>query len=220
MLHHFFLLFFIKYSSSQHSLPFPLQASQVTISIINIVCVNMDAVMNQMNVFLRIFSTVNRMFCEVRWLERNLRNSNPTVMVIVGGIMMFCLYTASIDGSGEQSVLPPGFNQAMKEWGPFAIIILIGGLFLYRRHVNGEMEGSGNLNEVMFGGDNGRENSRGGANAGYSQRREATRQPPPPPLSYRQDNNDLETGHTYPIATPTSYSDSAKVVHAEAVHFV
>lgn len=70
-------------------------------------------------------------------------------MLIVGGIIVFCVYAASVDGG--QSIIPPGFNQILKEWGPFIIIALVVGLFLYRRGVHGSMEESGNLNEIMFG---------------------------------------------------------------------
>jgi hypothetical protein len=123
---------------------------------------SMDAIVNQMNVFLRVFTSINRLFCEVRWLERNLRNSNSTVMLIVGGIIIFCVYSASTAGDGSgQTILPPGLNQVLKEWGPFAIIALVLGLFLYRRSTSGPIEGSGNLNEVMFGGD--RSDSGGGS---------------------------------------------------------
>lgn len=113
----------------------------------------MDAVMGQMNVFLRAFSTINRLFCEVRWLERNLRNSNMTTMVIVGGILTFCLFSAITSSSKEDQLLPlpPGVASVLKNWGPMAIVALVVGLFMYRRRVWGAMEGHGNVGDVLFG---------------------------------------------------------------------
>mmetsp|Transcript_23129 Transcript_23129/g.39136 ORF Transcript_23129/g.39136 Transcript_23129/m.39136 type:complete len:164 (+) Transcript_23129:174-665(+) len=163
----------------------------------------MNAVVNQMNVFLRVFTTINRLFCEVRWLERNLRNSNSTVMFIVGGIIMFCLYSASVDGSG-QSVLPPGMSQVIKDWGPFAIIAVVLGLFLYRRAANGPMDGSGNLNEVMFGDNRGRGSEREGAQS----------LPPTDPARHSS------APSNYPTAVATAAGPGPKYINAQAVQYV
>jgi hypothetical protein len=186
----------------------------------------MNTAMNQMNVFLRVFSSINRLFCEVRWLERNLRNSNSTVMLIVGGIICFCLYVASTDTTSGHSVLPPGLQQVLTDWGPVAIIALVVALFLYRRSVTGPMEGSGNINEVMFG-----EASGGGGPDGERQRMEQARH-----QHQRQHQHQSSSqSHTQPPQSqppqqavpmhyhPTLSSSSSPHkhhVHAEAVQYL
>ena len=154
----------------------------------------MNAVVNQMNTFLRVFSTINRLFCEVRWLERNLRNSNSTVMLIVGGIIIFSLIIAS----DSQGILPPGFSVVLKEWGPFVIVGLVLVLFVYRRFVSGPMDGSGNLNEVMFGGSQQARNSRG-TNSGS--------------------NNEESPPEAVPLYHSISSPVNPGMVHADAVKY-
>lgn len=186
----------------------------------------MNGVMNQMNQILRVFSTINRLFCEVRWLERNLRNSNSTVMIIVGGIIIFCLYTASVDSSGG-NFLPPGVNKLLMDWGPFVIIALVAGLFLYRRSVSGPMGGSGSINEVMFGGNNGN-NDNGG------EEEQSSRQQHPNHSSYHQNQSSHSQAsppqavpiYNHPSNTATIHTTSPSAppkqatVHAEAVQYV
>lgn len=186
--------------------------------------------MNQMNQILRVFSTINRLFCEVRWLERNLRNSNSTVMIIVGAIILFCLFTAST-GTNGGGFLPPGIHNVLENWGPLAIIALVAGLFLYRRSLSGPMSGSGGMNEVMFGGGDGGEQqqqSRQQAQS-YPQHHYHYNQAAPPQAVPTCDNESSYQPTTNTasavIAMPTSSApqDPTKrqgTVHAESVHYV
>lgn len=142
----------------------------------------MDALSSQINVFVRLFSSINHLFCHLRWLERNIRNSSTGLMIMAGAILLFCMYSiryminsvhyyyncvdSSTDNSGSGLLtmlgFPAGSDAIFKEFAPFVIVAVIIGLFIYRRQTLGTQGGSGGFNEVMFGG-NGQENGRGRA---------------------------------------------------------
>ena len=118
----------------------------------------MENFTNQLNVFVRLFASVNQLFCHVRWLERNLRNSSLSVLLIVAGIILFVLLmtTAATEEDERSSNLfleslgfPPGSLSLVKVFGPILIVLAIVGLFLYRRARYGGQEG--NMDTVLFG---------------------------------------------------------------------
>lgn len=85
---------------------------------------------SHLNSFAYLFGSINNLFCQVRWLEANLRNSSPLLLAIVGGIAIICLLlTLSHDSGG-------GVMQII-------IIVFVVGLlaiFFYRRHTLGPVE--------------------------------------------------------------------------------
>jgi hypothetical protein len=111
----------------------------------------MEELANNINVFVRLFSSINHLFCHVRWLERNLRNSSMSVLLIVGGIFLFAMFFMSNgnDSFLESFGLPPGSSQFLKTYGPLLIVISLIGLFLFRRFDSGPQ--GGNMETVFFG---------------------------------------------------------------------
>mmetsp|Transcript_3945 Transcript_3945/g.6175 ORF Transcript_3945/g.6175 Transcript_3945/m.6175 type:complete len:152 (+) Transcript_3945:64-519(+) len=116
----------------------------------------MDALAGHINVFVRLFSSINRLFCHVRWLERNLRNTSMSTLIIVGGIIIFCIYLVGMENGGSSLYsslgLPEGSEDTIRTIGPFLIVGILVGLFLARRFYAGPQGGSG-FESVMFGGD-------------------------------------------------------------------
>lgn len=121
----------------------------------------MENFTSQLNVFVRLFASVNQLFCHVRWLERNLRNSSLSVLLIVTGIILFVLLmTAAATGTTEEDErksnlfleslgFPPGSLSLVKVFGPILIVLAIIGLFLYRRARYGGQDG--NMDTILFG---------------------------------------------------------------------
>jgi purine-cytosine permease-like protein len=111
----------------------------------------MENLTNNINVFVRLFASINHLFCHVRWLERNFRNSSLSVLLIVAGIILFAIYFMD-DSSNpflESLGFPPGFSSFLKTFGPFLIVVSIIGLFIYRRFHYGPQ--GGNMETILFG---------------------------------------------------------------------
>jgi uncharacterized membrane protein YfcA len=93
---------------------------------------------SHLNSFANLFGSINNLFCQVRWLETNLRNSSPLLLAIVGAIAVICLILTFSHDSGE----------AMQ----FIIVAFVVGLvalFFYRRHTLGPVESD--FQSIMFG---------------------------------------------------------------------
>lgn len=113
----------------------------------------MENLISNINVFVRLFSSINNLFCNIRWLERNIRNSSFSVLLIVGGILIFAFYMLdeSQNGFFDNIGFPPGTDQLIRNYGPFLIVLGIIGLFFYKRFHSGPQ--SGNIDSVLFGND-------------------------------------------------------------------
>lgn len=94
------------------------------------------------NVFVNFFASLNRLFCQIRWLDRNLRNSSGPLMALVGVIVFVCyLVYAQPDGP---------FAKLLTDQGPLVIVCVVIGVLLTRRYQEGGNTDN-NLNSVMFG---------------------------------------------------------------------
>jgi hypothetical protein len=111
----------------------------------------MEELANNINSFVRLFSSINYLFCHVRWLERNIRNSSLSVLLIVGGIIFFALYFMTDGNSSFLETLgfPAGSSLFFKTYGPLCIVLLLIALFLFKRFDSGSQ--GGNIDTVLFG---------------------------------------------------------------------
>lgn len=112
----------------------------------------MENFISNLNVFVRLFQSINNLFCHVRWLERNVRNSSGMVLLIVGSIVFFAFYL--MDGNStlfESLGFGVGIDNVIRSSGPFIIVLLIVGLFLYRRQTLGAQTNGNSFDSVLFG---------------------------------------------------------------------
>jgi hypothetical protein len=115
----------------------------------------------QINVFVHFFSSINNLFCHVRWLERNIRNSSMSVMIIVGFIVSMCVLMLYSETESGQVLLKSIGAAKILSMLPIVIVIAVILLFCKRRSEEGPMQGEG-MDEVVFGGNHSnRHNSNG-----------------------------------------------------------
>ena len=114
----------------------------------------MEAIMaltQNINVFVRFFESINNSFCQIRWLERNIRNSSSGLLLTVGGILLISLYL--IGGTKLASILGiPGLDYILTNYGPILIIVLIVCILFFRRVTQGAQSGGG-FDNILFGAD-------------------------------------------------------------------
>jgi hypothetical protein len=98
-----------------------------------------------MNVFVNFFNSINRIFCQIRWLDRNLRNSSGPLLLIVGGIVFICyLVYASPEGGSD------GIQKMLVDQGPLVVVCGVVLVLFYRRYTEGGNSDT-NISSVMFG---------------------------------------------------------------------
>ena len=109
-----------------------------------------------LNVFVRFFESINMLFCQVRWLESNIRNTRSGTFCIVFSIIGFCILML-LTTQGKEGIqfltylgLPPQFLPYFIKWGPIILIIAIIGLFLHRRASLGP-QSEGGWDHILFG---------------------------------------------------------------------
>ena len=104
------------------------------------------------NTFVNFFNAVNNLFCQIRWLDVNIRNSSNLLLVLVGIILVICIYLISFkEGIGPfQSIgFPPIFDSLLSVVGPVIIVAVLLGILFYRRYALGPMQGG--FENVLFG---------------------------------------------------------------------
>jgi len=108
---------------------------------------------SNMGTFVSFFSNINRLFCQVRWLERNLRNASVPLLLFCLGIMVYCAFLVS-GGGGEE--MPQGLSTFINDIVPILLVAGVIGLFMARRRMGGL---AGGFQDVFFG--NAEENGSG-----------------------------------------------------------
>ena len=98
------------------------------------------------NVFVNFFNSINRLFCQIRWLDRNLRNSSGPLLAVVGAIVLICYVVYASPEGGDMYGIP----KLLVDHGPLVIVCVVIGVLLARRYREGGSPDS-NLNSVMFG---------------------------------------------------------------------
>lgn len=110
------------------------------------------------NTFVNFFASINRLFCHLRWFERNIRNSSSQLLIIVGGIVLLCFFIFySATDTGRSTLESFGFSKesadTVKVYAPMIFILGIIVLFLMKRWNEGPQQSEGGFDEVMFGGN-------------------------------------------------------------------
>eukprot|EP01041_Mallomonas_annulata_P003919 gene3919-7814_t len=101
------------------------------------------------NTFVRFFESINGLFCHMRWLESNIRNSSSGLLLAVGGILLFCLYL--FGGSTVRDILGISIqNDILIQYGPILIVLVVLGVLFMRRQSLGPQHGVG-FDNIMFG---------------------------------------------------------------------
>ena len=112
----------------------------------------MEGLTSNINTFVRLFSSINNLFCHLRWLERNIRNSSFILLLIVGLILIFALFFMNENQHFFDLLgFPSGTDKFIRLYGPFLIVLCIIGLFLYKRSISGSQPG--NIDSVLYGND-------------------------------------------------------------------
>lgn len=95
----------------------------------------------QINVFVRFFESINCLFLQIRWLEENLTRSSNGLLALVVGIIFFCLISLYIGESGLTSIFESiGIKNSdlvshlVFQLIPLIIVVGIFIFFLYRRY--------------------------------------------------------------------------------------
>lgn len=111
---------------------------------------------SNINVFVRFFESVNMLFCQMRWLEQTVRNTNFGLMFLGAIIITFCVLFMNVgDGKiGEQIGiflgLPRGVWVVFSSWIPIALVCGLILYFFYRRFSAGRST-RGSWDSVLFG---------------------------------------------------------------------
>lgn len=94
------------------------------------------------NVFVRFFQSINHLFCQIRWLDSNIRNSSGSLLAAVGAIVFICylVYTQP-----EERIL-----KILTDQGPLLIVCVVIAVLVYRRYHLGAT-GDSNVNSILFG---------------------------------------------------------------------
>lgn len=93
---------------------------------------NLRRLTDTINTFVRFFQSINCLFWNLQWLEENLMKASNPRMLIVGGIILFCVfYTFMGDSIGDTT-------------DPMVLLIVVCVLawVLYRRYQARIVEGS------------------------------------------------------------------------------
>ena len=101
--------------------------------------------------FVRFFESINNLFCQIRWLESNFRNSSSGLLLVVGGILIFCVYLyAGPTGAISTFFGIPGLDEWLVKYGPIVIIVVIIAAMLFRRFTMGPQNNVG-FDSIVFG---------------------------------------------------------------------
>jgi hypothetical protein len=107
----------------------------------------MDEFANHINTFVRVFASLNSLFCHVRWLEANLRNSSSLVLIVVGGIAGFSFFYLLLSKNPNLTGFQVDSN-LFQNFGLLLLVIIIC-VFLYLRLSGGNIRGG--AERVLFG---------------------------------------------------------------------
>ena len=119
-----------------------------------------EAISRNMGTFVRLFDNLNRLFCQIRWLEQNINNSSIQLLIFVGVIVFLCyfMFAAPTDSSNPFAAI----TKAINDYGPIIVVVALIAYFMARRFSGAaDAEGTeahGSLDSVLFG--NARSNNR------------------------------------------------------------
>ena len=119
----------------------------------------LEAMSRNMGTFVRFFDNINRLFCQIRWLEQNINNSSLQLLIFVGAIIFLCyfIFAAPTDSSNPFAAI----TKAINDYGPIVVVVALIAYFIARRMSGvADAEGTeahGSLDSVLFG------NSRSGS---------------------------------------------------------
>ena len=140
----------------------------------------LEAMSRNMGTFVRFFDQINRLFCQIRWLEQNINNSSLQLLIFVGAIVCLCyfIFAAPTDSSNPFAAM----TKAINDYGPIVVVVALIAYFIARRMSGvADVEGTeahGSLDSVLFG--NPRSNSRSGADHHRDNRGNYEMVPPQP----------------------------------------
>jgi hypothetical protein len=109
----------------------------------------------QINVFVRLFESINYLFCQIRWLEQNIQNSSKMLLLVVGVIGMICyfVYNSTLNNGGNDAFFAEA-SRIVVSYFPIMAVVLLVAYFLVRR-ISGTTDGalgeSGGFDGVFFG---------------------------------------------------------------------
>jgi hypothetical protein len=98
----------------------------------------LNEIAGNLNSFNHFFNSINQLFCQVRWLEANIRNSSPLLLGIVGVIILICLIVTFFHGESDSI-----------QFLVIACVVSVVALFFYRRQALGPT--ATDFGSVMFG---------------------------------------------------------------------
>ena len=94
---------------------------------------------SNINVFVNFFNSLNALFCQIRWLDRNIRNSSAPLLLVVGGIALFCYILYAYPS------VAANFTSA-----PLVIVAVVVVVIVIRRYQNGPNHDV-DMQHVLFG---------------------------------------------------------------------
>jgi hypothetical protein len=110
---------------------------------------------DQINVFVRLFESINYLFCQIRWLEQNIQNSSKMLLLVVGVIGMICyfVYNSTLN-NGDNDAFFAEASRIVVSYFPIMAVVLLVAFFLVRRFsgtTDGALGESGGFDGVLFG---------------------------------------------------------------------
>jgi hypothetical protein len=125
------------------------------------------AISNNINTFVGFFDAINRLFCQIRWLEQNINNSSAKLLLLVLLIVVFCVFVFLQPSSGGGPF--DAITRALNDYGPIVLVVAVVLYFVSRRFSGAAdaegTEGNATLDSVLFGrprgGDGGGRDGRG-----------------------------------------------------------
>ena len=121
----------------------------------------MEALRNitqSINTFVRFFESINYLFCQIRWLEQNIANSSPRLLLFIGCILSICglVYYSTTMSDTDPSAAIINF---LINYGPILVVVLIIGYLIIKRFsreseaLDGDnpSTGTGSFESVFFG---------------------------------------------------------------------
>lgn len=110
---------------------------------------------DQINVFVRLFESINYLFCQIRWLEQNIQNSSKMLLLVVGVIGMICyfVYTSTLNNGGNDKFFEEASRVVVAYFPVMAVVLLV--VYFLLRRFSGSEDGalgeSGGFEGIFFG---------------------------------------------------------------------
>lgn len=95
------------------------------------------------SVFVRFFESINNLFCQIRWLEANISNSEHILFIMVLGFVILCIFIYAAGSSSNMS----------NQWSPILAIVIVVVFAIFKR-CSSSSGAQSSMNGILFGRNN------------------------------------------------------------------